>query len=103
VIHQDNAYRVRLLDVTSLSSRSSYPEHVRRGWGTVYRLRTELWNDPSSDTGGRRIAVTNPCAACSSARSALSDALTNQAQIQDQHVRCSERSLFLSRVYSDQG
>jgi hypothetical protein len=35
MIHQDNAYRVRLLDVTSLSSRSYYPEHVRRGWGTV--------------------------------------------------------------------
>ena len=33
--HQDSAYRVRLLDVTSLPSHSTYHEHARRGWGTI--------------------------------------------------------------------
>jgi hypothetical protein len=33
--HQDNTFRVRLLDVTSLPSRSAYHEHARRGWGTI--------------------------------------------------------------------
>jgi hypothetical protein len=34
--HQDNAYRVRLLDVTSLPSHLAYHnEQARRGWGTI--------------------------------------------------------------------